>query len=76
MAIAVTSKLVFTVTFPPVRKHVPLERLSLLARRQLQDIEIIDTIDHLFKCGRCFDNYRRIHRSLSFASTTACRAGG
>ncbi len=75
MAIAVTSKFFFTVTFPPARKHIPLERLSLLARRQLQDIEVIDTIDHLFKCGRCFDNYRRIHRSLSFVPSPACRAG-
>ena len=74
MAVAVTSKLFFTVTFPPVRKHIPLERLGLLARRQLQDIEIIDMIDHLFKCGRCFDNYRRIHRSLCFAPTASCQA--
>ena len=75
MAVAVTSKLFFAVTFPPVKKHIPVEKLGMLARRQLQDIEVIDTIDHLFKCGRCFNNYRRIHRSLSLAPPPSCRAG-
>ncbi len=65
MAIALTSKLFFTVMFPPPKTHASAERLTLLARRQLQDIEIIETIDHLFKCSRCFDNYRRIYRQMA-----------
>ena len=70
MAVAVMSKIFFAVTFPPVGTHVPLDRLALLARRQLQDMEVIDAIDHLFRCARCFNNYRRIYRSPS-----ASRAG-
>ena len=50
MAVAITSKLFFAVTFPP-RTHMSLERLSLLARKQLRDIEIIETIEHLFRCA-------------------------
>ena len=40
--------------------HVPLLRLHSLARKQMTDIEVIETIDHLFKCSRCLDNYRRV----------------
>ncbi|MBI4456306.1 MAG: hypothetical protein HY644_10450 [Acidobacteria bacterium] len=64
MAVVVTSKLYFAITFP-ANNHVPCERLSLLARKQLQDIEVIETIDHLFRCGRCFSNYRYIYRSIN-----------
>lgn len=64
MAVAVTSRLFFAVTFP-VRTHMSADRLSLLARRQLCDIEIIETIEHLFKCQRCFENYRRIRRHMA-----------
>ena len=64
MAVVVTtSKFYFAVTFP-VRTHVSLERLSLLARRRLRDIEIIETIEHLFGCARCFENYRQIRRQI------------
>ena len=63
MAIAVTSKLYFAVTFPPTA-HVSRDRLSRLARRQLRDLDVIETIDHLFKCSRCFNNYRHIYKSL------------
>lgn len=63
MAVAITSKLFFTITFP-AKSHVPVEQLNRLANRQLQDLEVIETINHLFKCSRCFENYRQIHRQL------------
>ena len=66
MAVAVTSRLYFAVTFP-VRTHLPVERLSLLARRQMGDLDVIETIDHLFRCQRCFENYRRVRRHLAGA---------
>lgn len=59
----VFSKILFTVTYPataPGKLHIPLLKLHSLARKQLTDQEIIDTIDHLFKCTRCLDNYRRV----------------
>lgn len=63
MSAPVISKLLFTVTFPPrnrSRKHVPLVRLHSLAKKQLTDLEVIETIDHLFKCTRCLENYRLV----------------
>jgi hypothetical protein len=57
----VISRIIFTVTFPRRNGgavHVPLRRLHSLVRRQLSDLEVIDTIDHLFKCHRCLENYR------------------
>ncbi len=57
------SKILFTVTFPSRnrhRTHVPLLKLHSLARKQLTDMEVIETIDHLFKCTRCLDNYRQV----------------
>jgi hypothetical protein len=65
MAIAQMSRIYFAVTFPPPQTHVSTERLALLARKQLQDIEIIETIDHLFKCNRCFNNYRVLYRHMA-----------
>ena len=61
MSTTVFSKILFTITFPnpgTVRTHVPLLKLHSLARKQLSDLEVIETIDHLFKCHRCFENYR------------------
>ncbi|HSR67003.1 MAG TPA: hypothetical protein VLU25_03600 [Acidobacteriota bacterium] len=62
MSLPVVSKMLFTITYPPRRavRHVPLMKLRALAHKQLPDLDVIDTIDHLFKCPRCFDNYRRI----------------
>jgi len=61
MSSTVFSKLLFTITFPGAnghRVHVPLFKLHSLARQQLTDLEVIETIDHLFKCHRCLENYR------------------
>ena len=61
MKAPVISKILFTVTFPKRNggpDHVPLVRLHSLARKQLSDLEVIETIDHLFKCHRCLENYR------------------
>ncbi len=63
MSAPVISKLLFTVTFPPrnrSRIHVPLVKLHSLAKKQLTDLEVIETIDHLFKCTRCLENYRLV----------------
>ena len=59
----VISKFLFTLTFPRDRgRHVPLVKMRSLARSQLPDLDIIETIDHLFKCTRCLENYRHILR--------------
>jgi len=61
MSSPVISKILFTVTFPQRKSgpaHVPLIKLHSLARNQLPDLEVIETIDHLFKCNRCLQNYR------------------
>ena len=62
MGTVVVSKLLFTVTFPRHThpRHVPLRKLQSLARKQLSDGDVIETIDHLFKCYRCLENYRRV----------------
>lgn len=63
MRAPVISKILFTVTFPSRsrhRTHVPLLKLHSLARKQLTDLEVIETIDHLFKCTRCLENYRLV----------------
>lgn len=60
------SRILFTVTFPPPsarRVHVPYVKLHSLAKNELSDLETIETIDHLFKCNRCLENYRAIRRS-------------
>ncbi len=63
MSSTVVSRFSFMVVFPFQEvnsTHVPLLRLHSLARKQMNDTEIIETIDHLFKCPRCLDNYRRV----------------
>ncbi len=58
----------FTVTFPPTEirgAHMPLLRLHSLAQRQLSDMEVIETIEHLFKCTRCLENYRRVRSAYA-----------
>ena len=60
------SKIMFTITFPVRnrgRHHIPSLKLHSLARRQLSDMEVIDTIEHLFTCQRCFETYRFIRTS-------------
>ena len=62
----VISKILFTITFPSedVRLyHVPRIKLHSLARNQLPDMDVIETIDHLFRCQRCFENYRRVRNT-------------
>jgi len=56
--------LYFAVTFPPSRVHATYATLRSLAQRQLSDVEIIETADHLMKCARCMTNYRLIRNSL------------
>ena len=63
MSSPVVSKILFTVMFPQrngQRKHVPRVKLHSLAKNELPDLEIIETIDHLFKCQRCLENYRYV----------------
>ena len=63
MRSTIVSRFSFMVMFPLTEAnsfHVPLLRLHSLARKQMTDIEVIETIDHLFKCPRCLDNYRRV----------------
>ena len=70
MGATLVSKFTFTVTFPPgeeEREHVPRQTLRFLAQNQLADREIIETIDHLFNCARCFENYRRIRGKSTLA---------
>ncbi|MEE2839658.1 MAG: hypothetical protein VYC91_03925 [Acidobacteriota bacterium] len=59
------TKIMFTVTFPadirPIHVH-PL-KLHSLAKHQLPDVEVIDTIEHLFGCQHCFEQYRFIRTS-------------
>ena len=66
MATQILCKMLFTVSFPPdsgCSNHVPLIRLRSLASNQLADMEVIETIDHLFDCPRCLDTYRFIRAS-------------
>lgn len=68
MSFPVIRKFMFTVTFPPREiqgTHVPLLRLHSLARRQLPDMEVIETIEHLFKCTRCLENYRQVRAAYA-----------
>lgn len=65
----VITKILFTVAFPKARQeptHVPPFKLHSLAKKQLSDLEVIQTIEHLFTCGHCFETYRCIHRSYHF----------
>ncbi len=59
-------KIMFTVTFPihdRGRRHIPPLKLHNLAKSQLSDTEVIDTIEHLFICKRCFEAYRFVRTS-------------
>lgn len=61
MSTPVIRTFTFTVTFPSFRpSHVQGLKLHRLACNQLSDREVIETIDHLFGCSRCFENYRSI----------------
>ncbi|MDA2923412.1 hypothetical protein MYX84_00480 [Acidobacteria bacterium AH-259-O06] len=62
MSTPIITKIMFTITFPANngRTHVDSLKLHSLAKKQLSDMEVIDTIDHLFKCQRCFEEYRFI----------------
>lgn len=63
MATPIISKFMFTITFPTsARRHVHADPMKLhsLARKELSDTDVIDTIEHLFKCHRCFEEYRYI----------------
>jgi hypothetical protein len=60
------SKILFTITFPSEDSkahHVPGIKLHSLARNQLPDLDVIETIDHLFRCQRCFETYRKVRNS-------------
>ena len=66
MSYPVVSKIIMTITYPATgrkRVHVPAGKLHSLATKQLTDTEVIETIEHLFRCHRCFEAYRRIRTS-------------
>jgi hypothetical protein len=61
-------KMLFTVTFPTReerREHVSRVKLHSLAKRQLSDTDVIETIDHLFACQRCLENYRYVRKAYA-----------
>lgn len=69
----VVSKIMFTVTFPRLEsrhRHIPLVKLRSLARKQLSDMDVIESIDHLFKCSRCFENYRNVRNAYQKPAAT------
>jgi hypothetical protein len=70
MSVPIFSKILFTITYPAKgrRTHVPLVKLHSLAKKQLSDTEVIETIDHLFACQRCFEVYRFIRTAHVAAS--------
>jgi len=41
-------------------KHASLLKLHSLMRRQMSDLEVIETINHLFRCNRCYESFRRV----------------
>ena len=66
MDLPIVRRLLFTVMFPQRdgrREHVPRMKLHSLAKRQLSDLDVIETIDHLFRCQRCFENYRHVRKA-------------
>lgn len=68
----VISKFLFTITYSPKGRrghHVSLGKLHSLAKKQLTDMEVIETIDHLFSCQRCFEVYRFIRTAYLSASS-------
>ena len=57
------NKFSFTVTLPEEGssgKHTSLLKLHSLMRRQMSDLEVIETINHLFRCNRCYESFRRV----------------
>jgi len=70
MSLPVISKILFTITYPAKgrRTHVPMGKLHSLAKKQLSDLEVIETIDHLFTCQRCFEAYRFVRTAYLSAS--------
>lgn len=62
MHMPLITKILFTVTFPPDMRpaHVHPSKLHSLAKHQLPDVDVIDTIEHLFGCRHCFEQYRFI----------------
>ncbi len=70
MSLPVISKILFTISYPGNgrRTHVPVGKLHSLAKKQLSDIEVIETIDHLFSCPRCFETYRFVRTAYLSAS--------
>jgi len=66
MSSPVVGKIMFTVMFPhrdAGREHIPRVKLHSLMRRQLSDVDVIETIDHLFRCPRCLENYRFVRNA-------------
>ena len=67
MAAPIVCKIAFTVTFPvryQRQSHVSAHKMHSLATHQLSNMEIIQTIDHLFECPTCLDAYRFIRTAL------------
>ena len=44
-------------------RHTSLLKLHSLMRRQMSDLEVIETINHLFRCNRCYESFRRVRNS-------------
>lgn len=60
------NKFSFTVPLPEgdsAGKHTSLLKLHSLMRRQLSDLEVIETINHLFRCNRCYESFRRVRKA-------------
>lgn len=66
MNLPIFRKILFTVTFPQRdlrREHVSRVKMHSLAKRQLSDLDVIETIEHLFHCPRCLENYRYVRKA-------------
>lgn len=44
-------------------RHASLLKLHSLMRGQMSDLEVIETINHLFRCNRCYESFRRVRAS-------------
>lgn len=44
-------------------RHTSLLKMHSLMRRQLSDLDVIETINHLFRCSRCYENFRRVRKA-------------
>lgn len=67
MNLPVFRKMLFTVTFPQWdirREHVSRLKMHSLLKRQLTDLDVIETIEHLFHCQRCFENFRHVRKAF------------